>query len=106
MIVLERGQRMGLVRRRAGRGQCAGAGNDRRPVPDVDDRLLRRVGARTFPLLPQCGRTVQQPLDRQRPALALADAVADGRLKKGNLVLLASVGAGFTVGSVLLRWSI
>ena len=38
--------------------------------------------------------------------LALADAVAEGRLKKGNLVLLASVGAGFTVGSVLLRWSI
>ena len=38
--------------------------------------------------------------------LALADAVADGRLQKGNLVLLASVGAGFTVGSVLLRWSI
>ena len=38
--------------------------------------------------------------------LALADAVADGRLKRGNLVLLASVGAGFTVGSVLLRWSI
>ena len=38
--------------------------------------------------------------------LALNDAVADGRLRKGNLVLLASVGAGFTVGSVLLRWSI
>jgi 3-oxoacyl-[acyl-carrier-protein] synthase-3 len=38
--------------------------------------------------------------------LALADAVADGRLKKGNLVLIASVGAGFTVGSILLRWSI
>ena len=38
--------------------------------------------------------------------LALADAVTDGRLKKGNLVLLASVGAGFTVGSVLLRWAI
>ncbi len=38
--------------------------------------------------------------------LALTEAVADGRLKKGNLVLLASVGAGFTVGSVLLRWSI
>jgi len=29
-----------------------------------------------------------------------------GRLKKGDLVLLASVGAGFTVGSVLLRWAI
>ena len=38
--------------------------------------------------------------------LALTDAVAQGRLKKGNLVLLTSVGAGFTVGSVLLRWSI
>ena len=36
--------------------------------------------------------------------LALGDAVADGRLKKGDLVLLASVGAGYTVGSVLLRW--
>jgi 3-oxoacyl-[acyl-carrier-protein] synthase-3 len=38
--------------------------------------------------------------------LALADAVADGRLRKGDLVLLASVGAGFTVGAILLRWSI
>ena len=36
--------------------------------------------------------------------LALNDARTDGRLKKGDLVLLASVGAGFTVGSVLLRW--
>ena len=38
--------------------------------------------------------------------LALADAVAAKRLKRGHLVLLASVGAGFTVGSVLLRWSL
>jgi 3-oxoacyl-[acyl-carrier-protein] synthase III len=38
--------------------------------------------------------------------LALTDAIAQGRLKKGDLVLLASVGAGFTVGAVLLRWSI
>jgi 3-oxoacyl-[acyl-carrier-protein] synthase-3 len=38
--------------------------------------------------------------------LALADAVADKRIKRGDLVLLASVGAGFTVGSVLLRWSL
>ena len=36
--------------------------------------------------------------------LALNDALCAGRLKKGNLVLLASVGAGFTVGAVLLRW--
>ena len=38
--------------------------------------------------------------------LALGDAVADGRLRKGSLILLTSVGAGFTVGSVLLRWSL
>ena len=37
--------------------------------------------------------------------LALDDAIKQGRLKKGDLVLLASVGAGFTVGSVLLRWA-
>ncbi len=37
--------------------------------------------------------------------LALNDAVESGRLKKGDLVLLASVGAGFTVGAVLLRWA-
>lgn len=36
--------------------------------------------------------------------LALNDAVIGGRLKKGDLILLASVGAGFTVGSVLVRW--
>ena len=36
--------------------------------------------------------------------LALNDAICSGRLKKGDLVLLASVGAGFTVGAVLLRW--
>jgi len=38
--------------------------------------------------------------------LALADARQQGRLKKGDLVLLASVGAGFTVGALLLRWSL
>ena len=38
--------------------------------------------------------------------LALNDAVCTGRLKKGHLVLLASVGAGFTVGAVLVRWGI
>jgi 3-oxoacyl-[acyl-carrier-protein] synthase-3 len=36
--------------------------------------------------------------------LALRDSIDEGRLKPGDLVLLASVGAGFTVGSVLVRW--
>ena len=37
--------------------------------------------------------------------LAMQTAVEEGRLKKGSLVLLASVGAGFTVGATLLRWA-
>jgi 3-oxoacyl-[acyl-carrier-protein] synthase-3 len=36
--------------------------------------------------------------------LALYDAVEEGRLKKGDLVLFSSVGAGFTAGASLLRW--
>jgi 3-oxoacyl-[acyl-carrier-protein] synthase-3 len=36
--------------------------------------------------------------------LALDDCVTDGRLKAGDLVMMASVGAGFTVGGVLARW--
>src|SRR5688572_6161773 len=37
--------------------------------------------------------------------LALASALDAKRLKKGDLTLLTSVGAGFTVGTILLRWS-
>ena len=36
--------------------------------------------------------------------LALSVAVADGRVKRGDLVLLEAMGGGFTWGSVLLRW--
>jgi len=37
--------------------------------------------------------------------LALGTALDQGRLKKDDLVLLAAVGAGFTVGTTLVRWS-
>ena len=37
--------------------------------------------------------------------LAIADALADGRLKRGDLVLFAAVGAGFTSGANLWRWT-
>ncbi|MGE5813106.1 MAG: beta-ketoacyl-ACP synthase III [Acidobacteriota bacterium] len=50
--------------------------------------------------LERCGNTTAATIP-----LALNDAVNEGRLKKGDLVLLASGGAGFTVGSMLLRWS-
>ena len=37
--------------------------------------------------------------------LAMQTAIDKGKLKKGNLVMLASVGAGFTTGATLLRWA-
>lgn len=36
--------------------------------------------------------------------LALAAAIADGRIKTGDLVLLQAVGGGFTWGAALVRW--
>lgn len=37
--------------------------------------------------------------------LATRDAIDSGRLKKGDLVLFAAVGAGYTVGASLWRWA-
>jgi 3-oxoacyl-[acyl-carrier-protein] synthase-3 len=37
--------------------------------------------------------------------LAARDAISQGRLKKGDLVLFAAVGAGWTVGASLWRWA-
>jgi 3-oxoacyl-[acyl-carrier-protein] synthase-3 len=37
--------------------------------------------------------------------LATRDAIESGRLKKGDLVLFAAVGAGYTVGASLWRWA-
>jgi len=38
--------------------------------------------------------------------LAMETAIEEGKLNKGDLMLLAAVGAGFTVGATLLRWEI
>jgi len=38
--------------------------------------------------------------------LGLESARQQGRLKKGDLVLIAAVGAGFTVGAALFRWAV
>jgi 3-oxoacyl-[acyl-carrier-protein] synthase-3 len=38
--------------------------------------------------------------------LAIETAVEEGKLKKGDLVLMAAVGAGFSVGATLMRWEI
>jgi 3-oxoacyl-[acyl-carrier-protein] synthase III len=37
--------------------------------------------------------------------LGLSDALEQKRLRKGDLVLLIAVGAGYTTGAVLLRWA-
>ncbi len=36
--------------------------------------------------------------------LALCDAVADRRIKRGDLILLEAMGGGFTWGAAMLRW--
>jgi 3-oxoacyl-[acyl-carrier-protein] synthase-3 len=37
--------------------------------------------------------------------LALDEAVRDGRIRRGQHVLLEAVGGGFTWGAVLIKWS-
>lgn len=37
--------------------------------------------------------------------LGLRDAIEQGRLRKGDLVLLIAVGAGYTTGAILMRWA-
>jgi len=37
--------------------------------------------------------------------LGLKDAIAQGRIKKGDLVLILTVGAGYTTGGILMRWA-
>jgi len=37
--------------------------------------------------------------------LALMDALGQKRLRKGDLVLLITVGAGYTTGAILMRWA-
>ena len=36
--------------------------------------------------------------------IAINEAVKDKRIKDGDYILLASFGAGFTWGSVLIKW--
>jgi 3-oxoacyl-[acyl-carrier-protein] synthase-3 len=37
--------------------------------------------------------------------LATRDAISEGRLRKGDLVLFTAVGAGYTVGASIWRWA-
>jgi 3-oxoacyl-[acyl-carrier-protein] synthase-3 len=57
----------------------------------ADDRVIRTVARH--------GNTSAASIP-----LALAEASADGRIRKGDLVLLEAMGGGFTWGSAILRW--
>jgi 3-oxoacyl-[acyl-carrier-protein] synthase-3 len=37
--------------------------------------------------------------------LGLRDALEQGRLRKGDLILIVAVGAGYTTGGILMRWA-
>ncbi len=37
--------------------------------------------------------------------LATRDAIQQGKLRKGDIVLFAAVGAGYTVGASLWKWA-
>jgi 3-oxoacyl-[acyl-carrier-protein] synthase-3 len=38
--------------------------------------------------------------------MGLSEAYQDGKLKKGDNIIFAAFGAGFTWGSMLVRWAI
>jgi 3-oxoacyl-[acyl-carrier-protein] synthase-3 len=84
------------------------------PVTDIDwfvphqanqrilDGTARKLGidsAKVVSTVAQHGNTSAASVP-----LALATAVADGRIKKGQLVLLEAMGGGFTWGASLVRW--
>jgi 3-oxoacyl-[acyl-carrier-protein] synthase III len=57
-----------------------------------DDRVVRNIH--------KYGNTTAATIP-----LAMHDAIRTGKLKKGNTVLLAAVGAGYTVASMVLKWA-
>lgn len=57
-----------------------------------DDRVVRNIH--------KYGNTTAATIP-----LAMHDAIQTGKLKKGNTVLLAAVGAGYTVASMVLKWA-
>ncbi|WP_432489101.1 3-oxoacyl-ACP synthase III family protein [Kineococcus sp. SYSU DK018] len=68
----------------------------------IVDSIVKHTGLapeRVFTNLDRYGNTASASIP-----IAVSEALASGRLRPGNLVLLAGFGAGMTWGSVLLRW--
>jgi 3-oxoacyl-[acyl-carrier-protein] synthase-3 len=77
----------------------------------IPHQANRRIITATADRLGLCPESVIINIDRFGNTtagtipLAMDTARQEGKLKKGSLVLLAAVGAGFTVGATLLRWA-
>ena len=66
------------------------------------DAVSKRIGVapgRAISNVARVGNTASASIP-----LALSEAHAAGKISKGDLVLLAATGGGFTAGSALLRW--
>jgi 3-oxoacyl-[acyl-carrier-protein] synthase III len=66
------------------------------------EAIAERLGLapeRVYTNLARYGNTIAASIP-----LALEEAVAEGRVRRGDLLLLTGFGAGLTWGSVLLRW--
>jgi 3-oxoacyl-[acyl-carrier-protein] synthase-3 len=67
------------------------------------DAVAERLGLpheRVATVLAHYGNTTGATLP-----LALDSALSDGKIKRGDLVVFTAVGAGFTTGATLVRWS-
>jgi len=69
-------------------------------IIEAAQQRMRLPEAKVIKNIRQYGNTTAATIP-----LALKTALDEKRLAPGQLVLLAAVGAGFTVGTVLLRWS-
>jgi 3-oxoacyl-[acyl-carrier-protein] synthase-3 len=68
----------------------------------IIDAVAERLGARPeqlFVNLDRYGNTSAASV-----ALALDEAVATGRIRRGDLILLVVFGAGFTWGAAIIEW--
>ena len=62
-------------------------------------KKLKLDMSKTFTNVERLGNTAEASIP-----LALCEAVENGKIKRGDLVVLSGVGAGFTFGATVLRW--
>jgi 3-oxoacyl-[acyl-carrier-protein] synthase-3 len=76
-------------------------------VPHQANRRIIDASAQKFGIPPEKVVTTVQYHGNTSAAsipLALSVAVADGRIKPGDLVMIEAIGGGFTWGAAVIRW--